>query len=316
MKARWPIIVGLGGAVILLGIFVALNRAQGPEPARQVDLTKPVGDQSPPLPNSADKLKIAVGAIISPAKSLVFYEEIFDYVGEKLHRNVEMVQRKTYAETNFLIKEGRIQAAFVCSRPYVDGHRDFGLELLCVPVCGGKTEYQSYFIVHKDSPIQKLEDLRGKVFAFSDPQSNSGMLIPTYTLAKMGETPDSFFRRHIFTYSHDNSIRSVAEKFVDGAAVDSLIWEYESSREAKWTSQTRIIRRSAPCAIPPVVVSPSIDARLKEELRAAFLGMHQDPKGRKILKKVLIDRFATIDDGAYDSIRKMEKFMRDFRSRR
>lgn len=227
-----------------------------------------------------------------------------------------MVQRKTYAEVNFLMKEGLIDAAFVCSHPYVEGHRDFGMELLCVPMCFGKTEYCSYFIVHKDSPIQNLEELRGKVFAFSDPLSNTGRLIPAYTLTKMGETPDSFFRRHIFTYSHDNSIRSVAEKFVDGAAVDSLIWKYLKAEEPELTAQTRIIYKSSSCAIPPVVVSPGIVPQLKEELRSAFLNMHNDPRGREILKRILIDRFTVIEDSAYDSIRKMEAFMKDFESQK
>jgi phosphonate transport system substrate-binding protein len=264
-------------------------------------------------PLHTDKLRIAVGAIISPVESLTFYEDIFDYIGEKLGRGVEMVQRKTYAEVNFLMKEGRIDSAFVCSRPYVEGHRDFGMELLCVPVCFGKTEYHSYFIVHKDNQIQNLEDLRGKLFAFSDPLSNTGMLIPAYTLAKMGETPESFFRKYIFTYSHDNSIRSVAQKFVDGAAVDSLIWEYLNAKEPELTTETRIIYRSAPCGIPPLVVSPSIDNEMKEKLRSAFLNMHNDPRGREILKNVLIDKFTVIEDSAYDSIRQMEAFMKDFR---
>ncbi len=139
------------------------------------------------------------------------------------------------------------------------------------------------------------------------------MLIPTYTLAKMGETPESFFKRYIFTYSHDNSIRSVAEKFVDGAAVDSLIWEYLNIKEPELTAQTKIIYKSAFCAIPPVVISPGVESELKEKLRSAFLNMHNDPKGSNILKRVLIDRFTVIEDSAYDSIRQMEAFMEDFR---
>ncbi len=315
LNTRWQVLLGLAGAMLLAGIYVFLSRGNQPKPVRRISLQSS-GSDSAPLPQDTDKLKIAVGAIISPASSLVFYEDIFAYIGEKLGQEVQMVQRKTYAEVNFLMKEGRIDAAFVCSRPYIEGHRDFGMELLCVPVCFGKTEYQSYFIVHKDSPIQELEDLRGKDFAFSDPLSNSGMLIPEYILAKMGERPDSFFRKHILTYSHDNSIRSVAEKYVDAAAVDSLIWEYLNAKESKWTAQTRIIHRSLPCAIPPIVVSVGIDQELKEKLRSTFLNMHKDPKGRQILKKVLIDRFTRIEDRAYDSIRQMEAFMRDFRSKK
>ena len=302
-------------SVFLIAAVMYLSQAQDSKPVKRISL-QPSSAEVVSTPRQKDTLKIAVGAIISPTKSLVFYEDIFDYIGEKLTREVEMVQRKTYAEVNFLLEEERIDAAFVCSRPYVEGHRDFGMELLCVPMCFGKTEYCSYFIVHKDSLIQNLEDLRGKVFAFSDPLSNTGMLIPTYTLAIMGERPESFFRRHIFTYSHDNSIRSVSEKLVDGAAVDSLIWEYLKAEDPKWTAQTRIIYRSTPCGIPPVVVSPGIAPQLKEKLRSAFLNMHNDPRGREILKRILIDRFTVIEDGAYDSIRQMRAFMKDFQSKK
>ncbi len=313
-KVHWPLATGLLSAFLLIVAVVFLGQARHIDPQKRISLRSSSADPVS-LPRRTDKLRIAVGAIISPSRSLAFYDEMFDYIGRKLGRGVEMVQRKTYAEVNFLVKEGRIDAAFVCSLPYVEGHREFGMELLCVPVCFGKTEYCSYIIVHKDSEVEDLGGLRGRHFAFSDPLSNSGMLIPVYTLAKMGETPESFFKGYIFTYSHDNSIRSVAQKFVDGAAVDSLIWEYLAAGKSEWTAQTKIVRRSEPCGIPPVVVSPNIDGELKEKLRSAFLGMHNDPQGRKILKKILVDRFTTLEDSAYDSIRRMEAFVKNSRSR-
>ncbi|MHC4474682.1 MAG: substrate-binding domain-containing protein [Planctomycetota bacterium] len=311
-KVHWLVGLGLIG-VLLVAVGAYFRGVEHAEPTRRISL-QPSSTGIATLPEQTNDLRIAVGAIISPAASLAFYDDIFDYVEEELGRVIRMVQRKTYAEVNFLIKEGRIDAAFVCSRPYVQGRADSAMELLCVPVCLGKTEYHSYFIVHKDSPIQGLEDLRGKVFAFSDPLSNTGMLVPTYTLAKIGETPESFFKGYIFTYSHDNSIRSVAEKFVDAAAVDSLIWEYLRVKEPELTSETRVIYKSAPFGIPPLVVSPNIAPELKEELRSAFLNMHKNPSGRNILKKVMIDRFTVIEDSAYDPIRQMEAFMNDFRS--
>jgi len=172
VRARWLVGIGLL-SVFLIAAVMYLSQAQDSKPVKRISL-QPSSAEVVSAPRQKNTLKIAVGAIISPTKSLVFYEDIFDYIGEKLTREVEMVQRKTYAEVNFLMEEGRIDAAFVCSRPYVEGHQDFGMELLCVPMCFGKTEYCSYFIVHKDSPIQNLEELRGKVFAFSDPLSNTG----------------------------------------------------------------------------------------------------------------------------------------------
>lgn len=256
-----------------------------------------------------DHIRIAVGGMITPREGFGYYKQFLDYVGEKLGRGVDFVDRQNYAEINALVQSGKVDAAFVCGGPYVDGHEAFGMELLAAPQAYNGTVYFSYIIVAADSPIKKLQDLRGKSFAFTDPLSNSGKLAPTYMLAKMGQTPKRFFSKVIYTGTHDKSIRSVAEKLVDGAAVDSLIWEYANRKDPEFTAKTKIIEKSPPYGIPPVVVRPGMDPRLKERLRDIFLNAHQDAKGREILNNMMIEKFVRIDDRAYDSIREMKSFM-------
>ena len=140
---------------------------------------------------------------------------------------VTVVDRGNYREFNDLLSEGKLDVAFVCGGPYVEGHEEFALELLVVPeTLSGETVYYSDLIVPVGSTAKSLADLRGKRFAFTDPASNSGKLVPTYMLAKMGEIPDDFFDEVIYTYAHDKSIQAVKNKEVDGAAVDSLIYDY------------------------------------------------------------------------------------------
>ena len=69
-------------------------------------------------------------------------------------------------------------------------------------------------IVARDSPVRRFEELRGKRYAFSDPLSNSGHLVPVYMLVRAGETPERFFKRYIFTYSHSANVEAVAVKFL------------------------------------------------------------------------------------------------------
>lgn len=202
-----------------------------------------------------------------------------------------------------------VDAAFVCAGPYVEGKQKFGMELLVMPLVKGKPLYHSYIIVPRESTAQRLEDLRGKVFAFTDPKSNSGNLVPTYMLARMNETPDSFFSRDVFTYGHDKSIRAVAEKLVDGAAVDSLIWEYLALKTPELTGKTRIVARSEPYGIPPLVVRPGMDPELKRRFREIMLSVASDAEGRAILKGMMIDRFVAGDDANYDSIRRINSWL-------
>ncbi len=255
-------------------------------------------------------IRIAIGAMITPKAGFAYYRYLLTYIEEQLGKPIKFIDKKTYQETNALLKSGNVHAAFVCGLPYVDGYDEFKLELLVVPQSYGKTEYYSYLIVPKDSPVKNFKDLQGKRFAFTDPRSNTGKLVPTYLLEKMGQTPDSFFKEYVYTYAHDKSIEAVARKLVDGAAVDSLIWEYLNQRNSELASKTKVIWKSPPYGIPPVVVSSSLDEAIKNQLKEVFLNIHKEEKGREILKGLMIEKFILGDDKAYDSIRTMKAWVK------
>ena len=255
-------------------------------------------------------LRIAVAAVVSPKETSTYYDEMMKYVSRKLDRPVEIIQKKTYQEVNDMLERYELDLAFVCSGPYVNGHKKFGMELLVAPMLYGKPFYQAYFIVHKDSPINNIQGLRGKRFAFTDPNSNTGKLVPTYVLSKMGETPEKFFKDIIFTYSHDNSIKAVSKGLVDGASVDGLIWDYCNDRTPECVMDTRIIYKSPLFGIPPVVVHPKTPIAVKENLKKIFLEMHEDPEGKKILSEIRIEKFIVPKDSSYASVREMQEWLK------
>lgn len=278
------------------------------EEPTKISLEAPREPVTAPQPQE-QRVRIAVGGMITPREGMVYYRDFLRYVQEKIGVKVVYVDREGYAEINEMLKDGFLDAAFVCSGPYVDGHAQFGLELLAAPQAYGQTVYHSYVIVPKGSPVRSFAELRGKRFAFTDPLSNSGKLVPTYMLARMNETPKSFFKEFVFTKAHDKSIKAVAQQAVDGAAVDSLIWEFLNATNPEFTAQTRIVEKSPPYAIPPVVVPGNLAPELKARLRGAFLNAHTDPTGREMLRKMKIDRFVPIEDGAYDSVRAMQAWI-------
>lgn len=260
-------------------------------------------------------LRIALGGMITPRKGFAFYRKFLDYLSAELEIPVEYIDKEDYATINSMLKQREVDVAFVCGGPYVDGKKDFGLKLLVAPKAYGGTVYYSYILAGKNSKYRTFKDLRGRKFAFTDPLSNTGKLVPEYMLSRMNETPDSFFREYIFTYAHDKSIKAVARGLVDGAAVDSLIWEYENKKNPEFTSRTRIIQKSPPFGIPPVVVRPGLDEKLTKRMKRVFLEAHKNARGRRILQGMMIEKFVPIDDAAYDSIRMMKRSLLSFRKR-
>ena len=273
---------------------------------KQVDFSQKM-DASNPVEKKNDRptLRVAVAAMISPKETAIYYRELIDYLAAKIDHNVELIQRKTYLEVNELLAKRRIDLAFICTGPYVSGADRYGIEAVATPIVRGKPFYHSYLIVNKDSALQSLTDLKGKDFAFTDPESNTGALVPRYWLRQLGAEPETFFRNFTYTYSHDNAIMAVAKNLVDGAAVDGHMWEYYQQRNAFYSSKTRIIKKSEPFGSPPLVVSRALDPSMKIVLTKMILSMHEDPEGQRILRELMIDHFASPDPEWYAPVKAM-----------
>jgi len=295
--------------VLILILAAAVQSCSGDTDIQQITFSKKTAVNETEKQSGESPLRVAVGGMTSPREGFVYYKKLLNYIGEKLGRKIEFIDREDYGSINRMLMNKEVDVAFVSSGPYVEGHDEFGLELLAAPQVSGATVYYSYIIVPEDSPVKNLKELRGRSFAFTDPISNSGTLAPIYMLARMNEKPESFFKSSYFTYAHDKSIRAVAAGLVDGAAVDSLIWEYENRTDPEFTSKTKIIERSSPYAIPPVVIRHGMELELKEKLLHILLNVHNDEKGREILRGMMIDRFVLIDDKSYDSIREMKQWL-------
>ncbi len=258
---------------------------------------------------SGETLRAGVASMITPVSTVRYYQQVVDYLGRKLGMPAEMIHRTTYDEIDVMLEAGGLDVAFICSSPYVLDKAKFGVELLVAPQVNGTVFYNSNIIVHKDSPIKTIEELRDRTFVFVDPKSNTGRLYPTYLLAASGERPESFFSSYLYSYSHNKSVEIVAKKRADGAAVDSIVYDFMLATGSPYAKQTRIIKKSPAFGIPPVVVPPGIDPGLKDAIRGVFLAMHEDPEGRKILDDMRIERFVEVPDQNYDAIREMIAFI-------
>lgn len=261
-------------------------------------------DQLAQLPARHDEpaapvLRVGVGAILSPQGTARAYQPLVDYLGRRLGQPAVLVQRRTYQELNDLLARNMMDLAFICTGAYLEASKRREVSLLAVPQVNGKTTYRSLVIVPASSPAREFADLRGKVFAFTDPLSNTGYFCPMSLLSRMNQQPETFFARTIFTYSHDRSIAAVLEGVADGAAVDSLVYEFALRRDPGLEGKFRIIRESAEFGIPPVVVPMGISEEKKARLKELLLGLHLDPEGAKVLGLLGVDRFVEPDPGRY-----------------
>jgi phosphonate transport system substrate-binding protein len=222
----------------------------------------------------------------------------------RLKRSVVFVQRGSYREVLDLIRGGKLDFAWICGYPYVRYRSE--LRLVAVPLWRGRPYYQSYLIVPAtDAMSSSLTDLRGKVFAYSDPDSNSGFLYPQYRLTMQGENPATFFSRSFFTWAHRKVVEAVGVGLVDGGAVDGYVWETLAELHPGLTSNTRVIERSPEFGHPPFVARPDISAAELQRFQRALLDMPADAEGAELLRLLRLDGFTPGQASLFDEIARM-----------
>lgn len=226
------------------------------------------------------------------------------YLQAKLGMPVEFVQRDRYRETMDLLYLGKLDFVWLCDYPFVF-LKDL-VRLLAVPLNQGRPYYRSLLLVGAEDPKRNsMADLEGGVFAYADPNSNTGYLAPRYRIRELGRDPNKFFRQTYFTWSHRKVVEAVAKGFADGGAVDSFVWETLQKVRPEVTRGTRIIERSPEYGFPPFAAHRAVPANLFDKMQRVLIDMPKDDSGKLLLTRLNLDGFIVGHRSMYDSVAKM-----------
>lgn len=229
------------------------------------------------------------------------------YLERKLQRPVIFIQRDSYRETMDLIDKGSLDFAWLCDYPYLALGK--AVRLLAVASYQSRPFYRSYLIVPaRDTTTASIVDLKGKVFAFADPHSNTGYVVPRHVLKKAGINAGTHFRKTFFTWSHAKAIEAVASGLAQGANVDSYVWDSLQKVAPQLAARTRIVWKSEEFGFPPIVADQRVGQEDFEAFQKALFGMGDDPAGRALLAKLNLDGFIAGSPELYAGVATM---MRD-----
>lgn len=249
-----------------------------------------------------ERLRIGLTAVIL-ADQAAFLTRWSAYLSERLKTHVSFVTRDEYQPLHEMLGSGQIDALWTCGYPYVRFQSQ--LRLIAVPVYQGRPAYQAYLIRSAgDAGIRGWADLRDKVFAYSDPLSNSGWLVAQGQLALARVSPREL-RRAFFAHGHRNVAEAVAARLANAGSIDGYVWETMKLQRMSAVSQTEVIWKSQPHGFPPLVAPQANGHRQLDALQLSLLEMNRDEAGRALLKALNLDGFEPGAPSLFESIRKL-----------
>jgi phosphonate transport system substrate-binding protein len=229
------------------------------------------------------------------------FDNLTKYLEKKLGLEIKVQVATDYAGVITAMQFKHVDVAYYGPKSYVEAADRAGAEALVMEVAeDGSKGYKGVIIAKKGSPITTMEAAKGKIWAFTDPNSTSGTLVPTvYFVKTLKIDPEKYFSKVIYSGSHEASILSVKGGKVDLAATNDLDlargngkgWQTDQDFQILWTSD--LIPGS------PMACRKDLPDSLKKALKEAFLA-YDDQEG---LKKLKLKGYTAADDKAYDPIR-------------
>lgn len=156
----------------------------------------------------------------------------------------------------------------------------------------GPQGYQLWMIVRKDSPYQKLTDLKGRKVAHTTPSSNSGNLAPRALFPAEGLTPDVDYKP-LFSGKHENSVSGVASGDYDAAAIAHDILVRMADRGVVKMADFRIIWKSQNFAPGGMSMAHDLSPALQKKIRDCSYAFRFPPEMSKGYQGA--DRWLPID---------------------
>ncbi|MEK7434264.1 MAG: phosphate/phosphite/phosphonate ABC transporter substrate-binding protein [Cyanobacteriota bacterium] len=207
----------------------------------------------------------------------------------------------------------KIDVAFMSAASYVMANQEAGVDVILKSQRNGSAFYYSAIIVHKDSNINSLQDLKGKKFSFGDPLSTSGYIYPKKLLLENKINPDVDFSNILYSGTHDAVVLSVLNRKTDGGATFS---EDKEGKKGSWfkylkpeeSAQIKVLGISDPIASDNICVSGTLDKKIAEKISKSLIDFGNTKEGKETMKKIYkFDGYVKAVDSDYDSIREAFK---------
>lgn len=227
------------------------------------------------------ELRYAVAASEAESDMNMRLGPFMEYMGKELGVPIRIYRTTDYAAAVEAMRADQVEFFRVGPAAYALADRIMGdkAQPIATEVTpGGVRGYYSKIYVRADSPYQSIDDLKGKVMAFVDPNSASGFQAPTYYLNQAGYNPNEFFGRTLFSGGHENSIMGVLAGQFDAAF---NWWHHDNRSNPRRMAEKgminhddlRIIWSSEMIPNTPYVARGDLPEELKELFVQALIDM-------------------------------------------
>jgi phosphonate transport system substrate-binding protein len=237
-------------------------------------------------------------------------QPIVDILQKELGMEIQPFVAADYTGVVEALRVNKLDVAFLTPASYVLARNEANVKVVLKSERKGIASYYAVIITIADSGIQRLEDLRGKTFAFGDALSTTGNIFPRKMFKERGIDPVRDFKQILYSGGHDATVLAVLNGKVDAGATYANSPDSEDTAWMRYlknpedVKKIRAIAFSEPIPADNLVINGNLDEAIAKKVEEIFLHLSRDPKGKQMMRDLYqIDGFVPATDRDYDSVR-------------
>lgn len=203
----------------------------------------------------------------------------------------------------------RADAAIINTFGYILANEKYGVQARLKLINRGRDEYYGQIIARADGP-KTIQELNGKKFAFVDPASTSGYLLPL----RLFKQENIKLKEFMFAGKHDTVVRAVYQRQVDaGATFYTPADDDGTPKDARWILRTeypdvyekiKILKLTGPIPNDPLTFRKDVPEAMKRKISDAMIKYIKTDEGKSVLLGMYhITDFKPASDKDYDVVR-------------
>lgn len=250
-------------------------------------------------PACGEELIFSTHPFANPAAIHKTFQPLIEYLRRETGVAIRLKIAPSYTAHVSAVGQGKADLAFVGPAPYVRIKDKFGgVELLARLRMTDDISDKMVVVCQASAPFAALADMRGRTFAFGDPQSYGSHYLPRWLLRESG-VPVSALAAYDYVKSHDNVILSVLHGDFDAGGVRLDVYRKYAGRPL------RVL--AGPFLTPPhaLICRDSLSQALQDKLRQSLLAL----RDRKVLERIdsAMQAFAPVTDSDFNQARQVIK---------
>lgn len=256
--------------------------------------------------SAEDPLTIGIFPRRNAKVTIDLFSPLAKHLSTNLNREVNLETSKNFETFWDAVKNRRYDIVHFNQYHYVVSRHKYGYRVFAKNEEFGEATIAGSILVRRDSGINSVRDLKGKIVLFGGgPRAMQSYIVASYLLQEAGLPKQDYVER--FAKNPPNAILSTYYGLASAAGAGDKVLKLDVVKKQIDIKQMKYLLRGEQLPHLPWATKRGMDPALRRKIKALFINLGKSKDGQVVIKKAKLTGLVSASDREFDKHRAIIK---------